>query len=46
MQSGDITRSGKLVKTRLQKFIGSWSLEGSSTLSRLGLKGLFGIFVL
>ena len=45
MQSSDITRSGKLVKTRLQKSVGSWSLEGISTLDRLDLEGHFVILV-
>ena len=46
MQSGDIVGSKKLVKTRHREILSNWSLEGLSTLSRLGLEGHFGIFVL
>ena len=34
------------MKKESVKSIGSWNLEGSSTLSRLGLEGLFDILVL
>ena len=34
------------MKTWLHEAVGSWNLEGSGTLGRLGLKGLFDIYVL
>ena len=37
---------GSYWRQNFEKSIGSWSLEGSSMLDRLGLEGLFGILVL
>ena len=46
MQSDGIARFGQLAKTIFQEIHWYWSLEGSSTLGRLGLKDLFDIRVL
>ena len=46
MQSSDIARSRELWRQDFENSVGSWSLEGSSSLGRLGLEGLFGIRVL